>query len=176
VIFLADRDLWVFTGVPQEFSHRKIIYTAGYSIENDLYCDGLIEDFLDRQEKQEFNSELLQLIHWYSFAVARILSGLASSIKDHPNRILDQSGNLDRTYMASIGFTEKDERIFDLVQNDYRRLLRGKNLVELIMRKLSARDRVAKFGRSQIMEIGASRRGPHMQRISSEIRDIFGVL
>lgn len=176
VIFLADKDLWVFTGVPLAFIHRKIIYTAGYSIENDLYCDAQIEDFLDPPEKRDFGLELMEVLQWYSFAVANLINGNPASIKDHPNRILGPNGKLDGNYMASIGFSAKDDFIFNMVQQDYQHLFRGKNLVELIMRKLSARNRVAKFGRSQIMEIGASRRGPHMQRISNEIRDIFQVL
>ncbi len=36
--FIADRDMWVFTSVPAEY--LEVIFTQGYSIENDLYTDG----------------------------------------------------------------------------------------------------------------------------------------
>ena len=37
VAFVADRDLWLFSGIPPDYP--DIIWTEGYSIENDLYAD-----------------------------------------------------------------------------------------------------------------------------------------
>ena len=176
VIFLADKDLWVFDGIPTQYIHRKVIYTIGYSIENDLYCDGSIEDFLYVEERRRFELELSELLHWYSFAVARLLAKETSSISDHPNRVLGQDGKLDQSYMGSIGYCGKDEAIYSVVRNNYQYLLRGKNLIELILRQLSARNRATKFGRNQIMEIGATRKGPNMKRISDEISAVLSVL
>ena len=36
VIFVADQDMWFFTGIPEKY-RDTIIFTRGYSLENDLY-------------------------------------------------------------------------------------------------------------------------------------------
>ena len=38
-IFIVDKDLWVFRGIPTEYQHERIITTSGYSIENDVFID-----------------------------------------------------------------------------------------------------------------------------------------
>ncbi len=35
-VFLADKDLYVFLGIPDEYS--DVLWTTGYSIENDIYA------------------------------------------------------------------------------------------------------------------------------------------
>ena len=39
VAFVADRDLWLFSGIPP--GYPDIIWTEGYSIENDLYAGAI---------------------------------------------------------------------------------------------------------------------------------------
>ena len=41
VAFVADRDLWLFSGIPPDYP--DVIWTEGYSIENDLYADANLE-------------------------------------------------------------------------------------------------------------------------------------
>jgi len=43
-IFIVDQDSWVFSGIPSEYQHERIICTGGYSIENDVYLDKQLED------------------------------------------------------------------------------------------------------------------------------------
>ena len=55
VAFVADKDMWLFSGVPSDY--EEVIWTEGYSIENDLYTDAerenLLENLLDTEEAQE---------------------------------------------------------------------------------------------------------------------------
>ena len=44
VVFIADQDMWIFSGIPED--HADIIWTQGYSIENDLYISAELESFL----------------------------------------------------------------------------------------------------------------------------------
>jgi hypothetical protein len=49
VVFMADKDMWFFSEVPMEYKEH-IIFTDGYSIENDLYNKELFENLLDCDE------------------------------------------------------------------------------------------------------------------------------
>ncbi len=42
VAFIADRDMWLFRGIPA--CYDNIIWTEGYSIENDLYSYAKLRD------------------------------------------------------------------------------------------------------------------------------------
>ena len=56
VAFVADRDLWLFSGIPPDYP--DIIWTEGYSIENDLYADANLENLLDADEVEEHQQVL----------------------------------------------------------------------------------------------------------------------
>ena len=45
VAFVADQDMWLFSGIPTEYG--GVIWTEGYSIENDLYADADLEKLLE---------------------------------------------------------------------------------------------------------------------------------
>ena len=51
VAFVADQDMWIFSGI--EPSYNDIIWTHGYSIENDLYSDAGLERLLNESEIAE---------------------------------------------------------------------------------------------------------------------------
>ncbi len=162
--------------MPPEYTHRKIIVTNGYAIENDLYCDGDIESFLHDDEKARFAQELDALIHWYSFAAAKMLASEPSSISEHPAQVLNENGCLNEQYMICIGYLGRNDELYELIMGNYKYLLRGKNLINLVLRQLSHRRREIKFGRDQIMEIGAARQGPNMKRITCEIPELMPIL
>ncbi len=42
VAFIADQDMWLFRGIPNQYD--DIIWTEGYSIENDLYAHVKLRD------------------------------------------------------------------------------------------------------------------------------------
>ena len=51
VAFVADRDLWLFSGIPPDYP--DIIWTEGYSIENDLYAGADLEKALNANDVDE---------------------------------------------------------------------------------------------------------------------------
>lgn len=112
VFFIADRDLWIFTGVPEAYCHRKLSFTDGYSIENDLYRDGNLEILLHEKEKVLFENELISIVEWYLFAVRRILDGHDATLSEHPNQVLGPNGGLCSTHCQKIGYSSRDEAIF----------------------------------------------------------------
>ncbi len=75
VAFFADQDLWFFQGVPQEYS--EIVFTEGYSIENDLYFDGStrLNELLDEAELNFLMTLKHNVATWFAFEVERSLAG-----------------------------------------------------------------------------------------------------
>jgi len=69
VLFIADRDLWVFTEIPKKY--KDVFFTLGYSIENDLYHDGRtrLEELLDQKEIEKRNKIVESVCDWFAFEV-----------------------------------------------------------------------------------------------------------
>ena len=68
VVFMADQDMWVFSGPPN--SYEDIIWTSGYSIENDLYSDGNPENLIPDHMMNEHSCELNDAIQNFAGEVA----------------------------------------------------------------------------------------------------------
>ncbi len=75
VAFFADQDLWFFQGVPQEYA--EIVFTDGFSIENDLYFDGStrLNELLDEAELNFLMTLMHNVARWFAFEVERSLAG-----------------------------------------------------------------------------------------------------
>jgi hypothetical protein len=69
--FVADLDLWVFSGKPKEYHSTDLIFTEGYSIENDAFRDVDCEKLLVHSEKHAFREEVKIFAEWYALAVSR---------------------------------------------------------------------------------------------------------
>ncbi|OQY57200.1 MAG: hypothetical protein DRR08_02680 [Candidatus Parabeggiatoa sp. nov. 2] len=65
--FLADQDMWLFTAIPATYA--DIVWTKGYSIENDIYAGSTLEKLLDKNEQDDFNKVLDSVIEWFAFEV-----------------------------------------------------------------------------------------------------------
>src|SRR3954454_18034262 len=87
IAFVADLDLWVFSGVPIQYLSDKLFFTDGYSIENDAFRDVDCERLLMPREKEIFLDEMKSFAEWYALAVSRSVVGELFDI--HPNRILN---------------------------------------------------------------------------------------
>ena len=74
VAFIADQDSWVFLTESEKppkgyetIDKTDIIWTEGYSIENDLYIEGRLTSFVD--EKSRYDDTLDAICTWYAFEV-----------------------------------------------------------------------------------------------------------
>ena len=54
IAFVADRDMWLFSRIPS--CYHGIIWTQGYSIENDLYAGAELENLLNAEEAETSTS------------------------------------------------------------------------------------------------------------------------
>lgn len=142
-LFIADQDMYVFTGIPKEF--EGIFHTKGYSIENDLYADA--ENFIDKlivfPDVLEKKKTIIQNItHWFAFEVENYSNKLqvneSVDTKFKECKLLNtdnfSQNTLDFTpnFLQKRGFTMPNAAIKDDLLQNYALKLRGHTLFEMI--------------------------------------------
>lgn len=167
VVFIADRDTWVHTGIPSKYLDDILILTDGYSIENDVYRDGDLESLLIASEREVFFWELDMFITWYSLALSRSLDGLHANIDLHPNQIF-QEGSLDTLLQM------RDDEFYPHalkgeIKSNYARILRGKSLLNLLVRQTTRPGRQPAHKPQALLEFVAARPGQHLLAIEEKV-------
>ncbi len=79
ICFIADRDTWIFGSIPERFVAKNLIFTFGYSVENDIFIDGKLENLLTPEEMRVFDGEIEKFVRWFSAAAFRYISGVTWS-------------------------------------------------------------------------------------------------
>src|SRR5690606_17991485 len=98
------------------------------------------------------------------------LSGGSPLIDLHPERIVDHSGALLPDIEASRGVSTRNQATLDQVRRDYARLIRGKTLLDLLIRHLSYPGRGARHNTRSLMEMAAVINGALMERLAAQLR------
>ncbi len=143
VTFIADRDMWLFRGIPDQYD--DIICTEGYSIENDLYSYAKLKDRIGN--KAEYDQTLDSISMWFAYKVEEYLEKnppekTFESIRDeehvdvayHLNRVVPPEKT---TLAADLEFLPSDHERVKAVRSAYHLQLRGKLLFELLVRFLN---------------------------------------
>ena len=75
VVFVANRGMWLFTEIPKKY--KDIIWTKGYSLENELYVDAQsdLERLLDSHEVVEHQQVLYSVCKWFAFVIEEHFKG-----------------------------------------------------------------------------------------------------
>ena len=166
VVFVADKDMWFFEGIPKEYA-ANIIFTDGYSLENDLYIESLFNQLLDKKEEVDFYNLIKELSIWFAFEVNRQIKtgyseGGADLKKICPNNVLDSE------FKQKINFVDPPEELIEMIYGDYTRALRGKNLFQALLKFLST-DKHSNLGRENLLELGARFRNPRIELLVNKI-------
>lgn len=173
VAFLADRDLWVFTGVPSEFS--AVVFTTGYSIENDMLMSGRLEELMDAKERQSFYGDLDYLASWFAFVAETVMRGQpAPPCALHPNQIVPVgTAALSPEVCAAHHYVPPSVASRNRIRRSYKRFIRGKSVIELMLRYLSHTKRQSKYSRQNLMELGVKlgRRPRYLLTLADAIRN-----
>ncbi len=136
VAFIADRDMWLFSGI--EPGYEDVIWTNGYSIENDLYSDAKLERMLSESETTEHQQILDSISTWFAFAVEEYLAGNAPNLDLHCDEMVPPGKTeLDSGFCARQGFRTPNAERVQQIRSSYQLLLRGKQLFQLLVRFLS---------------------------------------
>lgn len=151
VLFIADKDTFVYTGVPEKY--QEIVFTNGYSIENDLYYGRQIENLLSKKEDTSFRKALKNFIRYYGCMYERFSNGLEGeySFRQHPNEILNENQDLNEGNVYH-GFQEPTDKTKQYISEKYDVLLRGHSLFDLLVRFLSYSKRKPKHSKHSLCE------------------------
>jgi len=171
--FIVDRDMWLFSGVPDEFDSPDVAVTDGYSIENDMYRDGNLYGLMDAGERNQFDRDLVALSRWFAREVEIFISGGAPHIDMHIDRIVDDIGQVIESIAVDREHQNLDERFAAVVEADYSRLIRGKTLMGLLSRYLSYNGRLVRHNHRNLMEIASIAGGPCMGALAEKIEAAF---
>lgn len=172
VAFVADRDMWYFTGIPAEYQ-RGIIYTSGYSLENDLYVRDVFEGLLSDGELVSYRGVIQELCRWFAFEVNRYRSSGASLCDININEILQKNAELCPRFLGKIGFVDPGVNVVDAIFSVYSEALRGKTLFQAILRFLSSPSRGSKFSRQNLLEMGSKLNNPRIDKLLAETQAAF---
>ena len=166
VAFIADQDMWLFSERPQRY--KGIIWTKGYSIENDLYAGAELERLMDTVERLEHQKVLEAIVEWFAFEVEEFLAGRAAQVDTHCNRIvpLNQTEISDE-FRKSRRLRRPKPQLHLQIREAYQLQLRGKHLFDLLLRFLGT-----KHSRRGLHEIALKMPDFHplMDRLMREIK------
>jgi hypothetical protein len=166
VVFLADKDMWFFEGVPREY--EDIVFTDGYSIENDTYIESVFNNLLSKDDKKTFENLIKELSIWFAFEVNRY--------KETGNFKFDVS--VDRVcpnnafcpdFKKSINFVDPPQHLVDLICTEYTRALRGKNLFQALLRFLDKNI----FTDKTLLTLGAKLENPKIEMLINKLSSKF---
>ncbi len=136
VAFIADQDMWLFSGI--EPGYEDVIWTNGYSIENDLYSDAGLERLLDESDTLEHQQILDSISVWFAFAVEEYLAGNAPKLDLHCDEMVPPGKTeLDADFCVRQSFRTPNTERVQQIRSAYQLLLRGKQLFQLLVRFLS---------------------------------------
>jgi len=169
--FVADQDVWINSGIPAVYKTPQLVFTHGYSIENDVFCDGNLTALLTAPDIGHFEEELEKFLSWYALFLSRHLSDSIHSISLHPDQVLEP-GYWESCLSLQPGETYPEALRIEL-KNDYRRLLRGKSLLALLIRSTNRRPGQPRHNTKGLLETVAARPGPLLLQTESAIAKIF---
>jgi hypothetical protein len=150
-IFVADKDAYVYVNPPENLS--EIIWTNGYSIENDLYYGRNIESLLDNQEKVIFSTSLNSFVEYYGFEIQNFLEGRDFCFRNHPQHLIcDIQNAVKQEFLEQINFVQPNNELIENLRNNYDVLIRGKSLFALLTRILSKQNRAIKHSKLTLLE------------------------
>ena len=168
--FVADWDLWLFSCIPQGYD--DVIWTEGYSIENDLYAGANLEAMLDPDEVAPHRETLESLVEWFAFEVEQHLHGHAAHINTHLDHIVPPGQTtVDQSLLTTRQFRPPDAALHQQIQDAYQFQLRGKFLFQLLHRFLNATGRHTQYKFKMLHEKALTSADQH-ERINRIMREI----
>jgi hypothetical protein len=165
-VFLADKDMWFFIGVPREY--EDIVFTDGYSIENDVYIESVFNGLLNRDERKSFEELIRELSIWFAFEVNRHIETGYSKCDVSVDRVCPNN-TFCPNFKKSINFVDPPQHLIDLICNEYTRSLRGKNLFQALLRFLNKNE----FSHPTLFRLGAKLENPKIEKLINKLSSKF---
>ena len=163
VIFLVDRGMWLFSGIPE--GYEDIICTNGFSIYNDVYMGAKLETLLTSDEAKKYKKVRSSIIKWFAFEVEEWLAARAAGnnednmgpVSFNLRAIIPRgSTKIHSGFLKRRGFRSPNVRIVQQIENEYERKLPGKLLFQMLTYFLNAPRREPSLSRSSLFPIAIS--------------------
>lgn len=150
VAFMADRDAWIYSDIPAEYLDYSLIFTTGYSVENDAFVDARLWCLVDKAATPLFERDIHSFTKWYAREVYRYMSGRPHQFATSPTYVLNH-----RLFESvdSTGDDEYPHELFSSIHSNYKTHLRGKSLLEILEK-----------------HVGGGRRGMRLLMKSASVR------
>jgi hypothetical protein len=171
IAFIADRDTWTNTGIPSHYVSPCLIFTNGYSIENDVYRDGNLVGLLTAAEREKFDKELEAFIEWYALALSRHLADPSFAISLRAAQVLEPT---QRTSLLGLRHGEVyPEDLRTELMSNHATHVRGRSLLDVLMRQLCYKGRLTKHSYRSLLEMVAIRPGPCLESLTARAASVF---
>jgi len=169
-VFLADKDMWLFSVIPEEY--KEIIFTNGYSIENDVLDGSCIINLLENNEKTKFDMLAQKLSHWFAFEVIEYRCNRKYHVDYHPSNLIPLgSTELDLSCIQPRNFIKPNRNLERSIRTNFHQKFRGKSLLNLYVRILNAKRRRSKYSKKNIIELSAKINGSkHTKRLARLVK------
>jgi len=154
IIFLADKDMWLFTTIPKKYS--TLIWTEGYSIENDLFIDSesYLLRLLESDERKSYRKIISLISIWFAFEIQLYRNSGCCSIDHNINEIVDTKQMLLNTdFLTKREFSDPSGETVNEVNREYQLKIRGKLIFQIMKYLLNAKDRKSKYSHDNIFEM-----------------------
>lgn len=145
VVFIADREMSLFSGIPE--GYEDIVWTKGYSLKNDVYVEAQLERLLEPHETWRHQQVLNAITEWFAFEVEEALAGRSTQVDSlHCNQIvLPGQIQLDEDFCKRRKFRTPNPELVQQIRAEYQFKLPGKFLFQILARFLNARGRNFRF-------------------------------
>lgn len=166
VAFVADRDMdYLFEEPPNRY--KSIVWTEGYSIENDLYAGGEsdLKKLLNQGEDLLHKRILDVIIEWFAFEVEEFSYGRQAKVGRRLKDIVPHGQTeMDESFRECRGFHPPDAAIYQQIREAYQLRLRGKFLFEMLHRFLGAHSRDPGYNLFSLYEMAFKLPNSHFWR------------
>ncbi len=173
-IFIADQDTWINSGVPREYQDQKLLFTDGYSIENDVYRDGELWKLLQIPDRNRYEEEIKIFVEWYALALSRHLADSTCTIALHHDHVLNPA---QKSALLALQPAESyPNALRQEILNDYGRLLRGKSLFPLFIKHTNAKGRGVRHTDSGLFDMVAVNPGALLKDLLSRVEQCLNLV
>lgn len=150
--WLADLDMWRFSSPPGDL--KGIIFTSGYSIENDLYAGSDVESLLESAERSQHGQLLSTICRWFALEIHEHQEDRENKCATHIRQVIDfASMDIANEFATQRGFKEPDSLLLARITTSYKLDLRGKTLLQILIVYLSASSRNPKCSYAAVIEM-----------------------
>lgn len=170
VVYICDKDTIVYTGIIPK-GYEDIIYTDGYSIENDLYQGKALEaQLFKKQDKIIFSKVLDSFLRAYACELEKFRESLGFDFTINPECILDKNDYSLKMDVLN-DFKEPANETVNYLRSNYDLFLRGHSLFSLVRIVLGRKNRNIKYTINHLYELCYSNKSDCIVKMQNRIKE-----